>query len=100
MSIAPIASSSASIWPTSGTKRYADAVGDQNLAVLVDDRSIGEALQIIGVLHALRPNDADLGEMAAQTVERRRTLAREQFARPMAHQLGLVVDRAQRDEAH
>ena len=34
--------------------------------------------------------------MAAQSVEKRRALAGEQLARPMAHQLGLVVDRPHR----
>ena len=50
------------------------------------------------MLRALRRDDADLSEMAAQSVERRRTLAGEQLARPMAHQLGLVVDRTYRHE--
>ena len=36
--------------------------------------------------------------MAAQSIERRRALAGEQLARPMAHQLGLVVDRTHRHE--
>jgi hypothetical protein len=51
------------------------------------------------VLHALRPDDADLGEMPAQSVERRRALASEQLARSMAHQFGLVVDRTHWHEA-
>ena len=45
------------------------------------------------MLRALRRNEADLGQMAAQSIERRRALAGEQLARPMAHQRGLVVDR-------
>jgi len=40
---------------------------------------------------ALRRDDADLGQMPAQRVERRRPLAGEQLASPMAHQLGLVL---------
>ena len=36
--------------------------------------------------------------MAAQSIERHRALAGEQLARPMAHQLGLVVDRTHRHE--
>jgi hypothetical protein len=36
--------------------------------------------------------------MAAQSIERRRALAGEQLARPMVHQLGLVVDRTRRQE--
>ena len=50
------------------------------------------------MLHALRRDDADLSEMPAQSVERRRALAGEQLARPMAHQFGLVVDRTHRHE--
>ena len=50
------------------------------------------------MLRALRRDDADLGEMAAQSVERRRALAGEQLARPMAYQFGLVVDRTHRHE--
>ena len=50
------------------------------------------------MLRALRRDEADLGQMAAQSVERRRALAGEQLARPMAHQLGLVVDRTHRHE--
>ena len=51
------------------------------------------------MLRALRRDDADLGQMAAQSVERRRALAGEQLARPMAHQRGLVLDRTHRHEA-
>ena len=36
LSIAPIASSSASIWLTSGTKCAAHAIGDHDLAILVE----------------------------------------------------------------
>src|SRR6202166_5121359 len=36
--------------------------------------------------------------MPAQSVERRRALAGEQLARPMAHQFGLIVDRTHRYE--
>ena len=44
------------------------------------------------MVRALRRDEADLGEMAAQSVERRRALASEQLARPMAHQFGLILD--------
>jgi hypothetical protein len=37
------------------------------------------------MLRALRPDDADLDEMPAQSVERRRALAGEQLACSMAH---------------
>src|SRR5208337_71718 len=74
------------------TKRAAHAIGDDDLAILVE--TVGShALQAIGMLRALRRDEADLGQMAAQGVERRRALASEQLARPMAHQRGLVVDR-------
>ncbi len=79
------------------TKRDAHAIGDHDLAVVVEAVG-GHALQVIGVLRTLRRDDADLGQMAAQRIERRRALAGEQFARPMAHQLGLVVDRTNRHE--
>ena len=36
LSRAPIASSSASIWLMSGTKRAAHAIGDDDLAILVE----------------------------------------------------------------
>jgi hypothetical protein len=39
------------------------------------------------MVRALRRDKADLGQMAAQSIERRRALAGEQLARPMAHQL-------------
>src|ERR1700723_216247 len=79
------------------TKRAAHAIGDHDLAILVE--TVGShALQAIGMLRALRRDEADLGQMAAQSVERRRALAGEQLARPMAHQLGLVVDRTHRHE--
>src|SRR5271166_2664647 len=77
-SIAPIASSRASIWPTSGRSATRTQSGT--------------------TISPLRRDDADLGQMAAQRIERRRALAGEQFARPMAHQLGLVVDRTNRHE--
>jgi hypothetical protein len=38
-------------------------------------------------------DNADLGQMPAQRVERRGALARQKLARPVAHQLGLVLDR-------
>ena len=75
------------------TKRRAHAVGDHDLAVVVVAVG-GEALQVIGVMRALRRDDADLGEMPAQGVDERSALAGEQLARPVAHQPGLVVDRA------
>jgi hypothetical protein len=62
------------------TKRYADAVGNWDLTVRVETID-GQALEVIGMLHALRPDDADLGKVPTQSVERRRTLAGEQFAR-------------------
>ena len=78
-------------------KRDAHAVGNHNLAVFVEAVD-GQPLQIIGMLRALRRDDADLGQMPAQRVERRRPLAGEQLAGPMAHQLGLVLDRPHRHE--
>ena len=47
---------------------------------------------------ALRRDKADLGQMASQSIEERRALAGEQLARPMAHQVGLVIDRTHRHE--
>src|SRR5277367_5815306 len=75
------------------TKRAAHAVGDNDLAVLVE--TVGShALQAIGMLRALRRDEADLGQMTAQSIERRRALAGEQLARPMAHQRGwLSIER-------
>src|SRR5271167_1363843 len=73
------------------------AVGNHSLAVFVKAVD-GQPLQIIGMLRALRRVDADLGQMPAQRVERRRPLAGEQLAGPMAHQLGLVLDRPHRHE--
>src|SRR5271168_1456386 len=79
------------------TKRDAHAIGDDDLAILVE--TVGShALQAIGMLRALRRDEADLGKMTAQSIERRRTLAGEQLARPMAHQRGLVLDRTHRHE--
>src|ERR1700729_1593720 len=79
------------------TKCAAHAIGDHDLAILVE--TVGHhALQAIGMVRALRRDEADLGQMAAQSIERRRALAGEQLARPMAHQLGLVVDRTHRHE--
>ena len=75
-------------------KRPAHAVGDHDLAVLVEAVG-GQPLQRIGVLRPLRRDHADLGHVSAQGVEQRRALARQQFARAVAHQLRLVVDRAQ-----
>src|ERR1700734_2765406 len=75
LSIAPMASSD------KRTKRAAHAIGDDDLAILVE--TVGShALQAIGMLRALRRDEADLGQMAAQSVERRRALAGEQLARP------------------
>jgi hypothetical protein len=50
------------------------------------------------VLRALRRDDANLGHVPAQGVEERDALAVEQFARPVAHQLGLVLHRTNRHE--
>ena len=50
------------------------------------------------MVRALRRDEADLGQMAAQSIERRRALAGEQLARSMAHQVGLVIDRTHRHE--
>jgi hypothetical protein len=50
------------------------------------------------MLRALRRDEADFGQMASQSVEKRRALAGEQLARPVAHQVGLVVDRTHRHE--
>jgi hypothetical protein len=69
------------------TKRGAHAVGDHDLAV-VGEAVGGQALEAIGVLRALRRDDADLGHVPAQGVEKRRALAGQKLARPVAHQLG------------
>src|ERR1700722_1546498 len=66
------------------TKCAAHAIGDHDLAILVETVA-GHALQAIGMVRALRRDEADLGQMAAQSIERRRALASEQLARPMAH---------------
>ncbi|MGD1038647.1 MAG: hypothetical protein ABR878_16030 [Roseiarcus sp.] len=80
-------------------QRLAHAVGNDDLAVLV--AAVGEqALEPIGVLRPLRRHDPDLRQMTAQRIEHRNAIARQKFARPMAHQLGLVVDAANRREAH
>jgi hypothetical protein len=50
------------------------------------------------MLRALRRDEADLSQMAAQSIERRRALAGEKLACPMVHQLGLVGDRTHRHE--
>src|SRR5271165_6004340 len=55
-------------------KRDAHAIGNQGLAVFVEAIG-GKALQVIGVVRALRRDDADLGQMPAQGVERRCALA-------------------------
>ena len=79
-------------------KRPANAFGNHDLAVLVG--AIAQhPLQPIGVLRPLRRDDSDLGHVSAQGVNQRRALTGEQFARAMAHQLGLVVDGSHRDEA-
>ena len=51
LSIASIASSSASIWLTSGTKCAAHAIGDDDLAILVETVD-SHALQAIGMVRA------------------------------------------------
>jgi hypothetical protein len=79
------------------TKCAAHAIGNHDLAILVE--TVGShALQVIGLVRALRCDEADLGQTAAQSIERRRALAGEQLARSMAHQFGLVVDRTHRHE--
>jgi hypothetical protein len=56
------------------TKCAAHAIGDDDLAILVE--AVGShALQAIGMLRALRRDEADLGQMARKAIERRRALA-------------------------
>ena len=62
------------------TKRGAHAIGDHDLAVVIEAVG-GHALEVIGVLAALRRDDADLGHVAAQRVEQRSALTRQQLAR-------------------
>ena len=64
------------------TKRPAHAIGDDDLAILVETVG-GHGLQAIGMLP--RRDEADLGQMGAQSIERRHALASEQLARPMAY---------------
>lgn len=77
----------AAIWQSSGP---ADAIGVDVLAILVEAVA-RYALQIIGVLPALRHDVADLGEMPAQRFARPCAGGRA-ARRPMARKLGLVVD--------
>ena len=57
-------------------KRHAYAVGKQDLAVLVEAAG-GQALQVVCVLRALRGDDADIGQVTAQRVEKRGALTGE-----------------------
>ena len=50
------------------------------------------------MLRSLRGHDPDLCHMPAQRVEERRALAGQEFARPVAHQVGLVLNRPHRHE--
>lgn len=68
-----------------------------NLPVFVEAFD-GQPLQVLGTLRGLRRGDADLGEMRAQRVERRRLLAGEQLAGLLSASLGLVLDRMQSHE--
>jgi hypothetical protein len=71
----------------------------RQLAILVETLG-SHALQAIGMVRALRRDEADLGQTAAQSIERRRALAGEQLARPMVHQRGLVLDRTIETNPH
>src|ERR1700723_1821283 len=51
------------------TKCAAHAIGDHDLAILVET-VVSHALPAIGMVRALRGDEADLGEMAAQSIER------------------------------
>ena len=59
-----------------------------------------QAFQPVGVLRSLWRDDADLRQMAAQHVQHAGAIARQQFARAMAHQLRLVRGRAHCREAY
>ena len=76
----------------------AHAIGNHDLAVVID-AVVGQPLEGISVLNALRGDDPDFRQMAAQGVQRRRALPDHQLARSMAHQRRLVLDRAHGNEA-
>ena len=76
----------------------AHAVGNHDLAVLID-AAVGQFLERVSVRNPLRGDDADLRQMAAQGVERRRALPDHELARAMAHQRRLVLHRAHGNEA-
>ena len=79
------------------TKRRAHAIGDHDLAVVVE--AVGrQALEAVGVCAPCGATTPISARWPAQGVEKRRALAGQQLARPMAHQFGLVVDRAHRHE--
>ena len=90
-----------SIWPTSERSAPRTQSGTTiSPFSRLKPSTTSHALQAIGVVRALRRDEAGiLGQMAAQSIEappcggRRATPAR-----PMAHQLGLVVDRTHRHE--
>ena len=84
--------------PDERSEGEAHAVGNHDLAVLID-AAVDQLLERIRVRSPLRGDNADLRQMAAQGVERRRALPDQQLADAMAHQRGLVLDRAYRNEA-
>ena len=75
----------------------ANGLAHDDLAVVVG-LALGKALQAISVARALRRDDADFAQVAAQRVEERGPLADQLLANAMAHQLRLVLHRAQRHE--
>jgi hypothetical protein len=77
----------------------AHAIGNHDLAVVIDAVVGQQPLEGISVLNALRGDDPDFRQMAAQGVERRRALPDHQLARSMAHQRRLVLHRAHGNEA-
>ena len=72
--------------------------GERRDAVVLDLADEGEQLPHAGL--ALRRDDAELGQMAAQGIDRRRALADQLVAHPMQHQHRLLRRALDRYEPH
>src|SRR5271154_1097949 len=98
-SIASISSSIASICRTSGASEARTPSGTR-ISPCSSAPVLGQPLQRVSVLRPLRRDDANLCQMPAQGVQQPRAVARQRLADAMTHQLGLVLDRSDRHEAH
>src|SRR5271166_642687 len=96
LSIASIASSSASICRTRGARARRTQSGT-TISPLID-AAVGQLLERVSVRNPLRGDHADLRQKAAQGVERRRALPDHELASAMAHQRRLVLHRAHGNE--